>query len=281
MQITPLIRNTYTRSLLTVVVVLCFGGVASGQSITPTTLPDGDVGVSYTQTLTANGFVPVVCCTWTTPGTSWPAGGLTFFAPGTTTTAQISGTPTATISFTVTATDDVSSASQSYTITINPAMSGVAPAALPAGDAGVTYNQNLSVTGGTAPFTWSVSAVALPAGIILTPSGSSATLNGSTTAGTYNFTVKVTDNAGGVVTTAYTLVINPAMSISPSTLPPGDVGVTYNQNLSVTGGTAPFASSISAGALPTRITLTPSGATATLSGSTAAGTYNFAVKVTD
>src|SRR5438034_6284358 len=97
-----------------------WGGVAWGQtpSITPTTLPNGEVGVAYNQTLDAGDALPT-CCTWAPTGALGNGLSLTPIASGS--TATISGTPTAAVpvTFTVTATDLlVSSDPVSYTITI-------------------------------------------------------------------------------------------------------------------------------------------------------------------
>ena len=56
-----------------------------------------------------------------------------------------------------------------------------------------SYSQTLSATGGTAPYSWSVSSGTLPTGLNL--NSSSGNISGTpTTAGTSTFTVKVTDN---------------------------------------------------------------------------------------
>ena len=65
----------------------------------------------------------------------------------------------------------------------------------PTGQVGVPYTDTLTATGGTTPYTWSVSAGTLPAGITL--NASTGVLSGTpTTAGTSNFTIKVTDATG-------------------------------------------------------------------------------------
>src|ERR1700733_6244855 len=55
-------------------------------------------------------------------------------------------------------------ASGAYTYNPGPALLFSAP---PGGEAGVVYSDQLTVTGGTSPFTWSVSAGALPPGVTL------------------------------------------------------------------------------------------------------------------
>src|SRR5204863_238363 len=89
-----------------------------------------------------------------------------------------------------------------------PAVSTASP--LPAGTVGTAYSQTLAVAGGTAPFTWSVSAGALPAGLNLNAAG---VLNGTpTTAGTSNFTVKVSDSVGAGSTKAVAVTIKLAVA---------------------------------------------------------------------
>lgn len=102
---------------------------------------------------------------------------------------------------------------------------------------GVPYNQTLSATGRTAPYTFTISAGALPPGLTLSSSGS---LTGtSTTDGTYDFTVRATDVNSFTNTRNYRLVVRtPVVNLSPSSLPPA-TGQPYNQYLSASGGRAP------------------------------------------
>jgi uncharacterized repeat protein (TIGR03803 family) len=65
----------------------------------------------------------------------------------------------------------------------------------------------------------------------------------------------------------------------PSSLPNSDVGVSYTQTLTASGGTSPYTFTVTSGTLPTGLTLSSGGA---LSGTaTTAGTYNFTVQATD
>lgn len=81
----------------------------------------------------------------------------------------------------------------------------VATTSLPVAILGEAYSQTLSVTGGIAPYAWTVSSGALPAGFTLSASG---TLAGAGTAsGSHAFTVRVTDVLGATATRALTLTL--------------------------------------------------------------------------
>ena len=166
-------------------------------------------------------------------------------------------------------------ASTSYTYNAGPALLFPAP---PGGEVGVTYSDQLTVTAGTSPFTWSVSSGSLPPGITL--GASTGLLSGTpTTAGTYSFTVKVTDNSGLSSTEAATVTIIPGPSMTFAAPPGGWTNTVYGYTLTESGGTSPFTWSVSSGSLPAGISLSPSG---NLSGTpTATGTSSFTVKVTD
>jgi Putative Ig domain len=143
------------------------------------------------------------------------------------------------------------------------------------------YTQTLAATGGTAPYTWTLAAGTLPAGLALSGAG---VLSGTpTTQGTSNFTIRVTDNASQTVTNAFVLTINPpVLSITTaSLLPPGVAATSYpQQTLAATGGAAPYTWSVAQGSsLPPGLTLSSSGV---LSGTlAAAGTFHFTVRVSD
>ena len=72
----------------------------------------------------------------------------------------------------------------------------------------------------------------------------------------------------------------PGLSIAPASLPGGNPGVPYSQQVSATGGTPPYTFAVSQGNLPAGLTL--NGATGMLAGTpTVLGTANFTVTVTD
>ena len=235
--------------------------ISAPPTITTTALSDGKMSEPYSQTLVAEGDVPI---TWSIVG-SLPDG-LTLSGSG-----VISGTPTAagTFNFTVKAANSVGSDTQELRVTINPAP--VAPiittTSLPNGMPGTAYNQTLAATGDT-PITWSIVG-SLPDGLSLTGDTISGT---PTAAGTFAFTVKA-ENSTGSDTKALSIKIDAAPTITTATLPDGTVNAAYSQTLAATGDT-PITWSI-VGSLPDGLSLSGG----TISGTpTTAGTFNFTVK---
>src|SRR5207253_3098808 len=135
-------------------------------SITTASLPGGQAGVAYSQTLQASGGTGTY--TWSIASGALPSG-LSLNASG-----QISGTPTAsgTANFTVKVNDTGSgSATQALSISITAAAVSITTTSLPGGQAGVAYSQSLQASGGTGTYTWSIASGALPAGLSLGASG--------------------------------------------------------------------------------------------------------------
>ena len=125
----------------------------AGVTVNPATLPNGTVGVSYSQTVSATGGNGSY--TFSVSAGSLPAG-LSLNAA----TGAITGTPTtaATSNFTITATDGLgATGARAYSVTINAAIT-VNPATLPNGTLGTAYAQTVSATGGNGSYTFSVSA---------------------------------------------------------------------------------------------------------------------------
>jgi len=148
---------------------------------------------------------------------------------------------------------------------------------LPNGITGTAYNQALAATGAVGPYTWALSSGTLPAPLTLNPV--TGVIAGTpTTAGTYNFGVTATATNGIAATKALSITVVTPVSITTASLPGGSVGVAYNRTVAATGGTTPYVWSISAGALPTPLTLNAS--TGVISGTpNANGTFSFTVKV--
>lgn len=221
-------------------------GPAALTITTDTTLPNGSVNIAYTTTLAAvGGRQPYG---WSIVGGGQPALGLTMNSDG-----VISGTPTNTGSTTRTyRVVDSSQPTQSFekalTIAINavPQPQISQPANLPNGIIGTAYSATLTASGGTPPYTnWEITPP-LPAGLIFTPSGDTATITGipqAGTANTTNHTFRVIDSFSPTPqsgTRNYDLTISNApvkLLISTLALPPGTVSQAYSHQLVSTGGT--------------------------------------------
>jgi len=242
---------------------------------TASPLPGGTIGMAYSTTLAAGGGTAPL--SWSITAGALPAG-LSLAATG-----VISGTPTGTgtASFTVTVTDAATaSASKALSLTINPLPSITTTSPLATGDVGAVYSTTLAASGGTTPYAWSITLGSLPAGLSL--AAATGVISGTPTAATTaNFTITLTDAAAATASQAFSLTINPPLAITTtSPLPPWTSGVAYSTTLAASGGTTPYAWSITLGSLPAGLSL--AAATGVISGTpTAAGTANFTITLTD
>jgi len=156
----------------------------------------------------------------------------------------------------------------------------VSTASLPGGTAGTGYSTTLQASGGTTPYSWSISAGSLPAGLTL--NSSTGQISGTpTTAGTASFTVQVTDAASNTGTKALSIVTAAvSLQITTTSLADGQVNSAYSAPLAATGGTKPYAWSVSSGSLPAGLTLGSS--TGQILGTpTSSGSFSFAIQVKD
>jgi len=250
--------------------------------ISSVSLPSGQVSSAYSTTLAAIGGVSPY--TWTVTSGSLPAG-LVLNA----TTGVISGTPTtaATSTFTIQAKDSsvspqTTTKSFSVTIAAAPQPPTITTSSLPNGIVGTSYSATVTASGGTTPYSWSVTSGALPAGMTLT--ASTGAISGTpTTAGTSSITLQVKDANDNTATKALSVTVAPAAqppSVSTSSLAGGTVGTAYSATLAATGGTTPYTWSVTSGSLPAGLSLTAS--TGAISGTpTTAGTSAFTVQVKD
>lgn len=178
---------------------------------TPATLAAATAGTAYTPALsTSGGAAPY---SYQVIGTLPP--GLALSPTG-----VFSGTPTTanTYAFGVRVTDSStgdgpSSKDTAYTLVVNAPQLAFALSSLPQSSTATSYTQRLQVSGGAAPYSFAVSSGALPTGLALASDGSfSGTPQG---AGSYTFTVTVTDANGFTASQAYTLqVLEAAQQIS-------------------------------------------------------------------
>jgi hypothetical protein len=243
----------------------------AGLSITTASLPDGQVGNAYTATLAATGGTTPY--TWSITSGTLPAG-LALNAS----TGAITGTPTAAANataLTFTVTDSGSPAqtkSANLTLTISSSAASplaIATSSLPSGQVGTAFSAALVATGGTAPYTWSITSGALPAGLALNASSGAITGTPTASANATPLTFKVTDSSSPVQSASanLTLTIAPAssgaLSITTTTLPNGQVGAAYSATLTAAGGTTPYTWALTSGTLPSTLTLNPSTGTIT------------------
>ncbi|MGH9643124.1 MAG: putative Ig domain-containing protein, partial [Terriglobales bacterium] len=144
---------------------------------------------------------------------------------------------------------------------------------------GVAYSSALGVTGGAAPYTFSIIGGTLPPGLSLN-SSTGAIAGAPSTAGTYNFTAKVVDSQGNAAMASCSIVVSaPTLTLS---CPAGaaQVGVAYSSALTAAGGQPPYTFSITTGTLPAGLTLNPS--TGAITGTpTTSGTFTFTSQVAD
>ena len=193
----------------------------------------------------------------------------------------IEGTPevleSGTVELTVQLTDG-SGASVKRTFTLElRAPLAIEEADLPEGSVGAAYpTTTLRATGGSGALTWT--AEGLPPGLVLSPSGE---LSGTPTeSGAFTVTVTVTDEAGETAEAVLSLGIGvPAPLIGTADVPLGTERTAFRGSVSANGGTGPYAWSITGGALPAGLSLSPEGE---ISGvPDAAGTFTVTVTVTD
>jgi hypothetical protein len=234
-------------------------------TVTTTLLPDGVTGTFYTTQLQATSIVGPAYTFAIAPGSSVPPGFAPLAADGT-----LSGTPTTPgpFNFFVIATDRYGCSSNPQEVEINILTVPIgpncqpltlSPSTVPDGILGVAYPPTqITATGGTGPYTFTVSSGTLPPGLGL-PGG---LLSGIPTAtGAYCATILGMDPQGCIGTITYSIIINPApcpvISLSPTILPPAVVNDPYMVMLTAAGGTAPYTFTVFSGALPAGLTLNP------------------------
>ena len=236
-------------------------------------LPSIFAGTAYSQAFTAAGGLGGYG--FTSSGTLPP--GLSLSPAG-----VLSGTPTAVGSFsfsiTLTAAGGYTSAPYAYTLDVvaaSPVVQDVtANVAYGSGDNPVA----LQISGG------GVTGVSIDT----YPTHGTATVNGLSISytpaagyhGPDSFTYTAS-NAGGTSAPARVsiTVTPPNLAIGPDALPNGTLGQAYDQTLTASGGLAPYALTISAGALPPGLSLSNSGRVNGVP--TGIGSYAFTITATD
>ena len=229
---------------------------AQALSITTTSLPDAVLGTFYSTTLTASGGLQPYA--WSVSAGRLPAGLTLDPSSGT-----ISGTPQATdpaqVTFKVTdSSSPVQTATANLTLNILSNILTISTSSLPQGQVGVAYSAPLTATGGTTPYTWSITSGVLPGGLSL--NASTGLISGTPTAAASNIrlTILVKDSASpqGTANASLTItIVSTPLTITTTSLPNGMVGTAYSQTLAATGGTTPYSWQLTSGTLPTGLSL--------------------------
>jgi hypothetical protein len=234
--------------------------------------PNGLIGSCPSGTITAVVGGGIISLT----GATLASGAACSFAVNVTTTSA--GTKvniTGPVSSTEGGTGNVATATLSVvSITMSPS-----PGPLPGGTVGTPYGQQFTAANGNAPYAYTVTAGALPAGLTL--GNSSGLLSGTPTAGgSFRFTVQAKDGNSATMSQAYTLSIAPpVITVSPATLASSTFGASYSQTIAAGGDTAPYSYEVTAGTLPSGLSLSLSGV---LTGTPAAtDSFSFTVTATD
>lgn len=246
--------------------------------VNPATLPAVTAGNAYSQTITATGAIAPY--TFAVTSGSLPTG-ISLSSGG-----SLSGTPTqvGTFNITITATDaNGQTGSRAYTLSVSAPTLTMTPASgTLTAPYGAAYSQAFTAGGSPGPYNYVLTG-ALPAGVTF----SGNTLSGTPTApGSYPITVTATDTVLTGVGAPFSIAQNytfdvpaPVIVVNPATLPNTTAGQSYNETVTASGGVAPYGFSVTAGSLPTGLTLASGGAltgTATFS-----GTFNFTITATD
>ena len=233
------------------------------------------VRAQYSQTLNASGGTPPYA--WSTIAGALPAG-IVLNPNGT-----LGGAADAAgvFSFTARVTDSAAlNFSKQFTLNVTSGLTITTAPSLPPSSVGSDYSQPLSAAGGVAPYTWSIVAGALPAGLSI--DASTGTISGVlTAAGVFTFTTQVIDRGAGVATKQFTLLTAAGLTIvTPPILSGGAINMPYSQPLVATGGIPLLTWSISSGQLPPGLSLDPS--SGAISGiASEAGSFSFTVQVSD
>jgi eukaryotic-like serine/threonine-protein kinase len=247
---------------------------------------------ALTPTFTFSGMITdskagTVSYHWRLPGGGAPAGTLHFSHAGTqtVTTAYRPGSDTARGSGTLVITSPVAVSSNAAAFALSCGQGlGITNDAPTIAQVGQAYSGAVTVSGGTGPYTWSVTG--LPGGLTASGGGATLTISGDPqAAGTFTPRVSVHDSASPELrgTTSFTLVVD-SVAESPLVisgyLGGAVVGQAYSATAIVTGGDGTYNWAVDG--LPAGLTAIPSGGTLTVSGTpTDSGSFPVTMTVSD
>lgn len=261
-----------------------FAPPAFGQFVISGSLPNGIVGQAYSAQLSSTG----------SPSTKWAVSagilppGLQLNSSGA--NATVAGTPTTagTYPFTISATDPElnNQASANFQVNITGPLAITSPVVLPNAIVNLNYSFQLSASGGSPGYTWSIppstsGASQPPPGITLTPAGFLSGVPTKVNTQGFGFDIQVTDSANNTVRGFFSLIVQPPITFTtPSPLNTGTVNSTYSQPVVVTGGSSPYTFSIADPIhAPPGMVISSSGVLGGVPKQT--GTFTFSIQVVD
>ena len=204
--------------------------------ITTTSLPNATELDAYSAAVAASGgTAPLV---WSVSSGSLPSGLLLSSSSG-----AITGTlqpMTAGIyNFTVKAADSITrTASMNFSMRVWAGNLQITSSSLPVAYLGVAYHFTAAATGGTPPYAWN--STGLPSGLSLASgTGQISGIPGNSTAATTNVTLFVADSGASKANITLPLEFF-KVQITTGSLPDATENISYSQQLSAAGGTAPY-----------------------------------------
>ena len=169
--------------------------VTAGQTATFSVTASGTAPLSYQWKKNGTALSGATSSSYTTPATTSSDNGAQF----TVVVSNASGSAT----------------SNAATLTVNAASSTlqITTSSLPGATLSGAYNATLAASGGTTPYSWSLSSGGLPTGLSLSSSGS---LTGTPSVlGSFPFTVQVKDAAAHTASSNFSInVVNPVLSVA-------------------------------------------------------------------
>jgi hypothetical protein len=205
---------------------------------------------------------------------------------GSKSTGALTGTTTYTL--TCSGASGSTPASQSTTVSVSGGSGGslsiASPATLPSATSGGSYFYALQASGGTPPYSWSLTSKTGATGWVVTAGG---WLEGSPTSDESDSIVAtVTDSASHTAQGTFSVTVNGNLAVMNQnftaggiSLPAASVGNAYSHTLQAAGGSSPYSWSIASGALPAGLSLSSAGV---ITGTpTAAGKVSVVFEVTD
>lgn len=242
-------------------------------------LPDGQVAEAYSQTIATSGGAGTQL--FEVSAGSLPSGLALNSANG-----EISGTATTAGDFTfdITVTDDYSSDSIDYTISIDPLDNplDISTLNLPDGTVDEAYSADVDSTNGLGDVAYALSSGSLPTGLTLNQTTGEIT-GTPTVAGNYDIDITASDDySTDTQNYSFTIAEAPApdpINITTAALSDGTIDVAYSATISSENGVGDVSYSVVDGALPDGLSLSTGGV---ISGTpTDPGTFQFTVRVTD